>query len=113
MADREKVVKGLQCCTSYEKCDECPYEEYKDPYAVICMDKMHTDALNVLKEREETHKILVEKADEMYAMLKEHGKSSCDGCECKGSEDCPLDHVSDGNVVCPNGRLNTDDKVII
>ena len=71
MPDMEKVINGLQCCTSYEKCDECPYEEYKDPYAVICMDKMHTDALNVLKEREEAHKILVEMADKMYAMLKE------------------------------------------
>ena len=86
MTIRERVLKGLECCTSYDKCSECPYEEFKDPYAVVCQDQMHQHAL---------------------ALLKEQGKSSCDGCECKGSEDCPLDHVSDGNVVCPNGKLSS------
>ena len=47
-------------------------------------------------------------SDDAIALLKEQGKSGCDGCECKGSEDCPLDHVSDGNVVCPNGKLSTE-----
>ena len=45
-------------------------------------------------------------AKETLAMLKEQGKSGCDGCIYKGSNDCQLDQTRDGNVVCPNGKLN-------
>lgn len=64
------------------------------------------ETLNLLKEQEEAHKILVEKADEMYAMLKEQGKSGCDGCIYKGSDNCPLDMTDERNFICPNGKLN-------
>lgn len=40
-----------------------------------------------------------------YAMLKVQEKSGCDGCEDKGSDDCPISHSGDGNFVCPNGKL--------
>ena len=104
--DREKVIKGLEVFSSIadgESCPkDCPY--YQD----VCYgyDQLMRDALALLKEQEEAHKILVEKADEMYAMLKEQGKSGCDGCIYKGSNDCQLDQTRDGNVVCPNGKLN-------
>ena len=50
--DREKAVKGLKCCTSYDACNECPYEIYKDKFAAVCQFKMIESALALLKEQE-------------------------------------------------------------
>lgn len=53
MIDREKVIKGLKCCTSqgYSTCSDCPY----DPEC----NKLAKDALEVLtgQEREQPEKI--------------------------------------------------------
>ena len=35
----------------------------------------------------------------------EQKTGGCNGCAYRGSEDCPLDLVDDGNFFCPNGRL--------
>jgi hypothetical protein len=49
MADREKVIRGLECCIDPEvPCRECPYYNYGhcDP------DDVRRDALALLKEQE-------------------------------------------------------------
>lgn len=49
MHDREKVIKGLECCgysRFMDKCQECPYDG-KD-----CFKRLKTDALTLLKEQE-------------------------------------------------------------
>ena len=50
MADREKVLKGLECCddTSREslKCEDCPYMEADTCSAIAYL---HADALVLLK----------------------------------------------------------------
>ena len=50
MIDREKIIKGLQCCddTSEKtlKCEECPYREI-DTCANIA--RLHADALALLR----------------------------------------------------------------
>ena len=56
MIDREKVIKGLECCLSLsdrcpDECLECPYGSDKD-CEVTCMQKMGKDALALLKEQE-------------------------------------------------------------
>lgn len=51
MADREKVIKGLECCTGY--CDEdtgCPY--YGDGESFECEEQLRKDALALLKAQE-------------------------------------------------------------
>ena len=48
--DREKVIKGLECCTNINmKCEEekCPYWKNDD-----CSDDLMRDALSLLKEHE-------------------------------------------------------------
>ena len=48
MIDREKVIKGLECCTDY--CDEetgCPY--YGDGEAFECEERLRKDAIALLK----------------------------------------------------------------
>ena len=48
MADLDKTIKGLECCTTLKDCtDECPY------YADQCfIHDLHTDALELLKEKQ-------------------------------------------------------------
>ena len=52
MADREKVIKGLECCLKESDhlysnpCNGCPYEGQE------CIDRMKADALATLKEQE-------------------------------------------------------------
>ena len=47
MADRKKVIKGLEHCSEMQTCFGCPY--YKcDP---TCQDDLCKDALSMLKEQ--------------------------------------------------------------
>ena len=48
MADREKVIKGLECLSSAEVCNgsDCPYYDFD------CTQKIAYDALELLKEQE-------------------------------------------------------------
>lgn len=52
MADREKVIKGLECCAYKKNCNECPYFKGN----ATCMDDKDKDALELLKEQEPTKK---------------------------------------------------------
>lgn len=52
MIDREKVIKGLECCmsdtdTAWPKCEECPYNDTHDSCA--SMRSMLADAIALLK----------------------------------------------------------------
>ena len=54
MPDREKVIKGLECCTAFDGkgfplCEECPYE---DEGTCPELDVLHKDALELLKAQE-------------------------------------------------------------
>ena len=51
MADREKVIKGLEICyCPPSKCDDCPYHNLPDEQS--CNDTLCLDALALLKEQE-------------------------------------------------------------
>ena len=45
MADREKVIKGLEHCIDNADCDGCPYDVYTEG-----CDVMFRDALKVIRE---------------------------------------------------------------
>ena len=48
MIDREKVIKGLECCTDQRKsCTDCPY--YSDEEICTAVFPMMEDALVLLK----------------------------------------------------------------
>lgn len=47
MADREKVIKGLECCGDTMNCNECPYDSEMGG----CFRNLKADALNLLKEQ--------------------------------------------------------------
>lgn len=57
MPDREKVIKGLECCCEHIKgmnCDHCPYDEEQTEIGQInqCTSALAYDALELLKEQE-------------------------------------------------------------
>ena len=50
MIDRERIIKGLECCVlrdpdDKQRCSECPYEGN-------CVNRLKQDALALLKEQE-------------------------------------------------------------
>lgn len=52
MMDREKVIKGLECCAECGKCkSECPYDGKNDSL-YGCTTQLAKDALEVLKAQE-------------------------------------------------------------
>lgn len=61
MADREKVVRGLECCGTKMGCEECPY----DPLVGGCFSALHKDALELLKPIEPIEERLDE-VDSIY-----------------------------------------------
>ena len=59
MADREKVIKGLECCCEHIEgmnCDHCPYDEEQTEIGQInqCTSALSYDALELLKEQSNT-----------------------------------------------------------
>lgn len=50
--DREKIIKGLECCTEWDSCNKCPYETSNEYDIAECTLSLHTDALALLKEQE-------------------------------------------------------------
>ena len=72
MPDREKVIKGLECChvmvhdlgPDKTSCGICPYkdvqtEEQIDLGGIECIAVLHDDALSLLKEQEPVAPVLV------------------------------------------------------
>ena len=57
MIDREKVIKGLECCDGY--CDDetgCPYFDELEPFD--CQEQLRADAISLLKAWEPVKPIL-------------------------------------------------------
>jgi hypothetical protein len=51
MRDREKVIKGLECCVNdLGECDFCPYDEGRGKLA--CGKNLYSDAIALLKAQE-------------------------------------------------------------
>ena len=53
MPDREKVIKGLECCLHGPmQCEKCPYMSEIGETVPNCVKTMRTDAISLLKEQE-------------------------------------------------------------
>ena len=54
MTDRDKVIKGLECCAAYEyKCNDCPYQDDGGAEDDCYSDELYADALALLKAQNE------------------------------------------------------------
>ena len=53
MTDREKVIRGLECCAhGVAKCHICPYDPRNHALPVDCMTDLAKDTLELLKAQE-------------------------------------------------------------
>lgn len=51
MPDRDKIVKGLECCTQYYvDCQNCPYKNYQKVGS--CCSVLMIEAKEILKNKE-------------------------------------------------------------
>lgn len=48
MADLQKVITGLECCSVKQSCSGCPW------MGIDCNDRLHLAVLELLKEQQET-----------------------------------------------------------
>ena len=68
MADKQKVIKGLECCIVRNpddrmRCSDCPY---RDP-GTYCLNRLKHDALAVLMEHEEPTVTIADNGSGSYA----------------------------------------------
>ena len=52
MPDREKVIKGLECCLGTNDCDIDPREDCPYKGMCLCAMALHLEVLELLKEQE-------------------------------------------------------------
>ena len=52
MPDREKVIKGLECCEDRIQCENCPYGKPRYIGIQGCTRELVHDALALLQEQE-------------------------------------------------------------
>lgn len=88
MPDREKVIKGLECCVSGNTaiCERlgCPYADEHEGISDTCIDTLMADALALLK------------AQEAVEPTWRRGKAFCGKCG------LGLHKVVEQNNYCPN-----------
>lgn len=59
--DRENVIKGLDCCLSFDSpCGGCPYYSYDNIQELECERNLRHDAIELLKEQEEIKERFIE-----------------------------------------------------
>lgn len=72
MTNKEKVIKGLECCAamSGDECRECPYgHECRDTDLPYGMPHLAADALAILKEQE----LIIKRYHKADVFLAVHG----------------------------------------
>lgn len=121
MTDREKVIRGLECCLptglvkSGDACNQCPYgsldKRHSDGY---CIRKIMEDALELLKEQEPVaHAAWLCKetstAYDLYGVKTWAAKYKCSKC---GSTHRAIEAHMSSYSYCPNcgARMDKDAK---
>lgn len=77
MTEREKVIKGLECCSTFDRygfplCEECPYA---DDGTCHELDQLHRDAFSLLKAQEPEPPRFAVAFDKIFYACDKCGKS--------------------------------------
>jgi len=64
--DREKVIKGLECCLGVNDCDIEPVEDCPYKGMCLCAMALRLDVLAMLKEQEAVKPVLDEQTGRMW-----------------------------------------------
>lgn len=121
MADKEKVIKGLECCLKEEHpyenpCNDCPYN-YVDSESDggFCTERTQADALELIKEQDERIKFLERTINVMPKPVKlldvfgDHYEKIVRCKDCKMNNQCSIqfkfaDADNPGNWFCAYGN---------
>lgn len=102
MADREKVIKGLEHCSSGEGCKGCPYNKTESGHA--CLFDCVRDAIPLLKEQPE----IVRCMDCRYGEPTKNGAG--DDCIQCNNDDLWLDrNLNFPDWFCADGERRTEE----
>ena len=86
MLDREKVIKGLECCSREDigDCIDCPYESINGPH---CDIEMMRDALALLKAQEQVINDMYSRYEGLCKEIREKYESDdvCGLCQYDGA----------------------------
>lgn len=109
MIDREKVIKGLECCASMDGsvCRECPYSsECVTGEATYQTGTAHlaADAISILKEQESVIEALKSDLNETLSVLGEQP----DIVRCKDCKYCEYPNAE--KEWCKKGHLHGNAK---
>lgn len=102
MPDREKVMKGLECCLvlgedMLYRCDECPYRATEDERKVIdwrChLEELRSDALELMKGQEQEisrlkHHVDCDAAEKLPSGCVGYGRGLNDDEPCETCKAC-------------------------
>ena len=109
MIDREKVLKGLDCCSDLARCEECPYDQHA-LFIAECTSALAKDALELLKEQEDRIGVLnkaIEQTPKPTKLLDVFGDGYAKVVRCKDckhwwkkNELCTHEKTMDGSVCC-------------
>lgn len=110
MTDIKKVIKGLECCTKWDSCSDCPYQTPNQYDISECTEPLHKDALELLKKREKSRLEIAHETLE-GARLMYQGKElvQCKDCKKRGTKNCKIyegflfDNTLD-NWFCADGK---------
>ena len=102
MKTPEEIKKGLECCTAPMLAhDSCPYKADRNPFEVICKDRVMEDALAYIRQLEAK---LVNQATEYSTALKittEQRDAAADDIELGVCcETCKHDNDDDEGAFC-------------
>ena len=95
MDKREKVIKGLECCSIGLYCpdEECPYEKDKEEKQENCIALLARDALELLKAQEPVKPIHLHNTkihDSLKDVVFEDECGNCNGYLLRTWKACPI-----------------------
>lgn len=117
MTDREKVIKGLECCVLRDpddkrRCDDCPY---RHPDGVItnspCVNGLMGNALSLLKEYVYgTRYVPVVRCYECQHWEPENAEEFATCGHCRKQYGMSEGNVTDGTWFCSDGERDEPPK---
>ena len=111
--DREKVIKGLECCTKWDSCSDCPYQTPNEYDISECTEQMHKDALELLKEQDRLlgkQQKGIDKLQADYSMLRHKFLEKTQIVRCKDCKHYNIIGCSEGFGWCERYNIgHTDD----
>lgn len=99
MADREKVILGLEHCTSKDGCKDCPYSQNNNGH--VCAFNCISDALSLLND---TDHVKVVRCRDCESWWPDTNEENCSSGFCRNQFSVCCGQTTDMNWFCADGE---------